>query len=184
MPGKVNPTQQEAMVMVCLQVLGEDSIVVAAGAQGNFELNAMRPIIMNNVLHCARILGDACDKLRRYSVEGTKLDQPRVTDYVSRSLMLVTALSPTSGTTRPRQSPTRPATMAPPCARRHSRWASPPSTSTGSSIRSRWWATRVATSDSRHDRNGPPIVWNLSTRPSPSTAPGTPIAMNRRLHLL
>jgi fumarate hydratase class II len=68
MPGKVNPTQQEAMVMVCLQVIGEDSIVASAGAQGNFELNAMRPIIINNVLHSARILGDDCEKLRTFSV--------------------------------------------------------------------------------------------------------------------
>jgi len=97
MPGKVNPTQQEAMVMVCLQVIGEDGVVAAAGAQGNFELNAMRPIIINNVLHSARILGDACDKLREYSVEGTELDQNKVTDYVGRSLMLVTALSPHIG---------------------------------------------------------------------------------------
>jgi fumarate hydratase class II len=97
MPGKVNPTQQEAMVMVCLQVLGEDSIVAAAGAQGNFELNAMRPIIINNVLHSARILGDASEKLRRYGIEGTELDQGSVTEYVGRSLMLVTALSPHIG---------------------------------------------------------------------------------------
>jgi fumarate hydratase class II len=97
MPGKVNPTQQEAMVMVSLQVIGEDSIVAAAGAQGNFELNAMRPIIVDNVLHSARILGDACDKLRRYSVEGTELDREKVREYVGRSLMLVTALSPHIG---------------------------------------------------------------------------------------
>jgi fumarate hydratase class II len=97
MPGKVNPTQQEAMVMVCLQVLGEDSIVAAAGAQGNFELNAMRPIIINNVLHSARILGDMCEKLRTFSVEGTELDTAKVSDYVGRSLMLVTALSPVIG---------------------------------------------------------------------------------------
>jgi fumarate hydratase class II len=97
MPGKVNPTQQEAMVMVCLQVIGEDSIVAAAGAQGNFELNAMRPIIVNNVLHSARILGDAAEKLRRYSIDGTDLDRAKVTDYVGRSLMLVTALSPHIG---------------------------------------------------------------------------------------
>jgi fumarate hydratase class II len=97
MPGKVNPTQEEAMVMVCLQVIGEDSIVTAAGAQGNFELNAMRPIIINNVLHSARILGDACGKLRRYSIEGTELDLHNVDDYVGRSLMLVTALSPHIG---------------------------------------------------------------------------------------
>jgi fumarate hydratase class II len=97
MPGKVNPTQQEAMVMVCLQVLGEDSIVASAGAQGNFELNAMRPIIINNVLHASRILGDASEKLRRYSIEDTKLDPDKISDYVGRSLMLVTALSPTIG---------------------------------------------------------------------------------------
>src|SRR5262249_18187364 len=97
MPGKVNPTQQEAMVMVCLQVIGEDAIVAAAGAQGNFELNAMRPIVINNVLHAARILGDAGEKLRRYSVVGADLDRARVADFVGRSLMLVTALSPTIG---------------------------------------------------------------------------------------
>jgi fumarate hydratase class II len=97
MPGKVNPTQQEAMVMVCLQVIGEDSIVASAGSQGNFELNAMRPIIINNVLHSSRILGDMCEKLRTFSVEGTKLDSAKVSDYVGRSLMLVTALSPHSG---------------------------------------------------------------------------------------
>jgi fumarate hydratase class II len=97
MPGKVNPTQQEAMVMVCLQVLGEDSIVAAAGAQGNFELNAMRPIIINNVLHSARILGDAGEKLRRYSIDGTELDRDTLEGDVGRSLMLVTALSPHIG---------------------------------------------------------------------------------------
>jgi fumarate hydratase class II len=97
MPGKVNPTQQEAMVMVCLQVIGEDAIVASAGAQGNFELNAMRPIIIDNVLHSARILGDASEKLRRYSIEGTELDRDAVRDYVARSLMLVTALSPHIG---------------------------------------------------------------------------------------
>ncbi|MFD1275901.1 hypothetical protein ACFQ51_42495 [Streptomyces kaempferi] len=97
MPGKVNPTQQEAMVMVCLQVLGEDSIVASAGAQGNLELNAMRPVVISNVLHSARILGDACEKLRRFSVEGTELDRAKVDEYVGRSLMLVTALSPTIG---------------------------------------------------------------------------------------
>ncbi|HEY4279784.1 MAG TPA: class II fumarate hydratase [Conexibacter sp.] len=97
MPGKVNPTQQEAMVMVCLQALGEDAIVASAGAQGNFELNAMRPIIINNVLHSARVLGDACDKLRTFSVEGTTLDEQKVADYVGESLMLVTALSPHIG---------------------------------------------------------------------------------------
>ena len=72
-------------------------MVAAAGAQGNFELNAMRPVIINNVLHSARILGDACDKLRRFSVDGTELDHDKIQEYVGRSLMLVTALSPHIG---------------------------------------------------------------------------------------
>jgi fumarate hydratase class II len=97
MPGKVNPTQCEAMVMVCIQVIGEDNAVAFAGSGGNFELNAMRPIIINAFLHSARVLGDACDKLRRFSVEGTQLDRSRIHAMVSRSLMLVTALSPLIG---------------------------------------------------------------------------------------
>jgi fumarate hydratase, class II len=97
MPGKVNPTQQEAMVMVCIQVIGEDNAVAFAGSQGNFELNAMRPIIINNLLHSARILGDACEKLRQFSVEGTRLNRNRIDEMVGRSLMLVTALSPVIG---------------------------------------------------------------------------------------
>lgn len=97
MPGKVNPTQCEAMVMICIQVLGEDSIVAFAGSQGNFELNAMRPIIINCFLHSARILADGCDKFRTFSVEGTTLNQPQIDYYLTRSLMLVTALSPVIG---------------------------------------------------------------------------------------
>ncbi|WP_026924055.1 class II fumarate hydratase [Glycomyces arizonensis] len=97
MPGKVNPAQQEATIMVCLQVMGEDSTVAAAGAQGNFELNTMRPVVVNNVLHSARILGDAAEKLRVFSVEGAELDERSVADHVGRSLMLVTALSPHIG---------------------------------------------------------------------------------------
>jgi fumarate hydratase class II len=97
MPGKVNPTQEEAMVMVCIQVIGDDSVVAFAGSQGNFELNAMRPIIINNVLHSARILGDASEKLRQFSIEGITLDTERISKYVNESLMLVTALSPVIG---------------------------------------------------------------------------------------
>jgi fumarate hydratase class II len=97
MPGKVNPTQCEAMVMVCIQVIGEDNAVAFAGSQGNFELNAMRPIIINNFLHSARVLGDACDKFRRFSVEGTQLNCQHIDEMLGRSLMLVTALSPVIG---------------------------------------------------------------------------------------
>ena len=64
MPGKVNPTQCEAIVMIAIQVIGDDTAVAFAGSQGNFELNAMRPIIVNNILHSARILGDGCEKFR------------------------------------------------------------------------------------------------------------------------
>ena len=97
MPGKVNPTQCEAMVMICIQVIGDDSAVAFAGSQGNFELNAMRPIIINNFLHSARILADGCEKFRIFSVEGTTLNEKRIAQFVQNSLMLVTALSPVIG---------------------------------------------------------------------------------------
>ena len=97
MPGKVNPTQCEAMVMIAIQVIGDDTAVAFAGSQGNFELNAMRPIIINNFLHSARILADGCEKFRLYSVEGTKLNEKRIARYVEESVMLVTALSPVIG---------------------------------------------------------------------------------------
>ncbi|HEX2940410.1 MAG TPA: lyase family protein, partial [Rhodopila sp.] len=97
MPGKVNPTQCEAMVMICIQVIAEDNAVAFAGSQGNFELNAMRPIIINNVLHSVRILADGAEKFRLFSVEGTKLNRKRIDQYVGESVMLVTALSPVIG---------------------------------------------------------------------------------------
>ncbi len=97
MPGKVNPTQCEAIIMICIQVIGEDNAVAFAGSQGNFELNAMRPIIINNVLHCARILADGAEKFRLYSVDGTQLNEPRISKYVNESAMLVTALAPVIG---------------------------------------------------------------------------------------
>jgi fumarate hydratase class II len=97
MPGKVNPTQCEAIVMIAIQVIGDDTAVAFAGSQGNFELNAMRPIIINNFLHSARILGDGCEKFRTFSVEGTKLNEKQIGKYVGESIMLVTALSPVIG---------------------------------------------------------------------------------------
>jgi len=97
MPGKVNPTQCEAIVMIAIQVLGDDSGVAFAGSQGNFELNAMRPIIINNFLHSARILGDGCEKFQKFSVEGTQLNEKKIAEYVAGSVMLVTALSPVIG---------------------------------------------------------------------------------------
>jgi fumarate hydratase class II len=97
MPGKVNPTQQEAMIMICTQVIANDTAVAFAGAQGNFELNVMRPLVIHNVLHSARILGDACRQFRRYGVEGITLNREQIDRNVEECLMLVTALSPVIG---------------------------------------------------------------------------------------
>ena len=97
MPGKVNPTQEEALLMVCFQVLGNDTAVAMAGSQGNFELNTLRPLLISAFLHSARLLGDACEKWRRYSLEGIELDRARIAQLVRESLMLVTALSPVIG---------------------------------------------------------------------------------------
>ncbi len=97
MPGKVNPTQAEAMLMVCIEVIASDTAVAVAGAEGNFELNAFRPLVIRNVLRSIRLLGDACDHFRRLLVEGAALDEKRLRSYVERSLMLVTALSPAIG---------------------------------------------------------------------------------------
>jgi fumarate hydratase class II len=83
--------------MIAIQVIGDDTAVAFAGSQGNFELNAMRPVIINNFLHSATILADGCEKFRRFSVEGTDLNRERIAGYVGNSLMLVTALSPVIG---------------------------------------------------------------------------------------
>ena len=97
MPGKVNPTQSEAMTMVCVQVLGNDAAIAIAGSQGNFELNVFKPVIIRNFLHSVEILGDACATFREFCVEGLDADRPRIADLVARSLMLVTALAPRIG---------------------------------------------------------------------------------------
>ena len=97
MPGKVNPTQSEAMTMVCTQVFGNDVAVTVAGSQGNFELNVFKPVIIRNVLHSARILADVCRTFREFAVEGLRADRERIAELVDRSLMLVTALSPSIG---------------------------------------------------------------------------------------
>jgi fumarate hydratase class II len=97
MPGKVNPTQAEAMLMVAIQVIGDDTAVAIAGGEGNFELNAFRPIIINNILHSVRILADMIEHFRTYLVEGAKLNTGKLTENLERSIMMVTALSPVIG---------------------------------------------------------------------------------------
>jgi fumarate hydratase class II len=97
MPGKVNPTQAEAMLMVAIQVIASDVAITMGGAEGNFELNAFRPILIDNYLHSALIMADMCDHIREFMVEGTKLNQAKLKENIDRSVMMVTALSPVIG---------------------------------------------------------------------------------------
>jgi fumarate hydratase, class II len=97
MPGKVNPTQSEAMTMVAAQVMGNDATIGFAGSQGNFELNVFKPVIIYDFLHSVRLLTDACRSFREHSVAGMGIDAERIERYVNSSLMLVTALTPKIG---------------------------------------------------------------------------------------
>jgi fumarate hydratase class II len=97
MPGKVNPTQCEAMTMVAVQVFGNDAAIGFAGSQGNFELNVFKPVMIHNFLHSVRLLADACRSFTDHCVMGMNLDFQRIEQNVKNSLMLVTALSPKIG---------------------------------------------------------------------------------------
>jgi len=97
MPGKVNPTQAEAMLMVAIQVIASDVAVTMGGNEGNFELNAFRPILIDNYLHSALILADMCDHFREFMIQGTTLNEKKLKDNIDRSVMMVTALSPVIG---------------------------------------------------------------------------------------
>jgi fumarate hydratase class II len=97
MPGKVNPTQCEALTMVCTQVMGNHTAITVAGSQGNFELNVFKPVLIYNLLQSIRLLGDAAASFSEHCVEGIEADRSRIGDLLHRSLMLVTALAPTIG---------------------------------------------------------------------------------------
>jgi fumarate hydratase, class II len=97
MPGKVNPTQADAMLMVCIQIISSDVAMTMGGTEGNFELNAFRPILINNYLHSALIMADMCDHLRKFMIEGAELNEPKLKQNIERSVMMVTALSPITG---------------------------------------------------------------------------------------
>jgi fumarate hydratase class II len=97
MPGKVNPTQCEAMIMVCIQVMGNDAAVAVGGSRGNLELNVCKPVIIHNVLHSIVLLTDACRTFREFAVEGLEPDRERIAEHLAKSLMLVTALNPLIG---------------------------------------------------------------------------------------
>ena len=103
MPGKVNPTQCEALTMVCCQVIGNDVAVTVGGSQGNFQLNVFKPLIGHNVLHSIRLLTDSCRSFREHCLEGLQPNLPRIEAYVRDSLMTVTALNPHIGYDRAAQ---------------------------------------------------------------------------------
>jgi fumarate hydratase class II len=97
MPGKVNPTQCEAMIMVCIQVLGNDAAIAIAGSRGNLELNVCKPVIIANFLHSTALLTDSCRTFREFLVEGFEPDYAQIDRHLHNSLMLVTALTPAIG---------------------------------------------------------------------------------------
>jgi fumarate hydratase class II len=97
MPGKVNPTQCEAMIMVCIQVLGNDAAIAVAGSRGNLELNVCKPVIIANFLHSTALLTDSCRTFREFLVEGFEPDYAQIDRHLHNSLMLVTALTPAIG---------------------------------------------------------------------------------------
>jgi fumarate hydratase class II len=93
----VNPTQAEAMLMVCIQIMSSDVAVQWGGSEGNFELNAFRPILINNYLHSALILADMSDHFREFMIEGAQLNRKKIEENIANSVMMVTALSPIIG---------------------------------------------------------------------------------------
>jgi len=97
MPGKVNPTQSEAMIMVCIQVLGNDAAIGIAGSRGNLELNVCKPVIIHNFLHSVTLLSDACARFTEFCVEGLEPDREQIQQHLESSLMLVTGLNPHIG---------------------------------------------------------------------------------------
>lgn len=97
MPGKVNPTQCEALTMVAVQVMGNDAAIGFAGSQGNFELNVFKPVMIYNLLHSALLMKDSCRMFEKYCVLGLEANRKKIEEYVNNSLMLVTALSPVIG---------------------------------------------------------------------------------------
>ena len=97
MPGKVNPTQSEAMIMVCIQVVGNDAAVSIAGSRGNLELNVCKPVLIHNFCNSIDLLTDACERFREFCVEGLEPDYEQIDQHLTNSLMLVTALNPLIG---------------------------------------------------------------------------------------
>ena len=97
MLGKVNPTQCEAVTMVCVKVIGNHNGITMAGSHGHFELNVFKPLIAHNILHSIDLLADSSKNFRLYCIKGLKADKVKIKEYLDNSLMLVTALAPHIG---------------------------------------------------------------------------------------
>ena len=124
MPGKVNPTQCEAMTMLCAQVLGNDVAINVGGASGNFELNVFKPVLIHNFLQSCRLLADGMQSFDEHCARGIEPDRARIEELVQRSLMLVTALNPHIGYDKAAKiAKTGAPERLRPCARRRSRRA-------------------------------------------------------------
>ena len=97
MPGKINPTQCEAVTMVCVKVIGNHNGITMAGSHGHFELNVFKPLIIHNILQSINIMSDSASGFAKYCIKGLKADKKRIKFFLDNSLMLVTALSPKIG---------------------------------------------------------------------------------------
>ena len=97
MPGKVNPTQAEALTMIAVQVMSNDVAVGFGGAGGYLEMNVYKPLLIYNITHSIAIMADGCTNFRKFLIEGTQPNHKKIAEYVNESLMLVTALSPVIG---------------------------------------------------------------------------------------
>ena len=120
MPGKVNPTQSEALTMVCCQVFGNNTTITVAASQGHFELNVFKPVLAYCMLQSIGLLADAARSFTDHCIVGIRADEARIRDLTQRSLMLVTALAPRIGYDNAAKSPRPPMPTARRCARRRS----------------------------------------------------------------
>ena len=123
MPGKVNPTQCEAVTMVAVQVMGNDAAIGFAASQGNFQLNVFLPVTIYNFLQSVRLLGDAMESFRIHCALGIKANKAKMKENLHRSLMLVTALTPISAMKRRRKSLNWPTRRIFPSRKPSSNWA-------------------------------------------------------------
>jgi fumarate hydratase class II len=123
MPGKVNPTQCEALTMLCCQVMGNDVAITMGGASGNFELNVYKPLIAHNFLQSTRLLADGMHSFEHHCAAGIAPQHERIAELMERSLMLVTALTPHIGYDKAATIAKKPSTKAARCGRPRWHWA-------------------------------------------------------------